>query len=337
VTELLGLKGRLALTGIFVYNASVSVPRWLITLRNAPAHAATMLVIGLVRLLPEQRALGMGRALALLVWWLFPRWRSTSQRNLELFYAPMPAQDRPSVSAMRSIGRQAAINLGYHVIEFIRMGCLPVEQALQMVVEEEGVDYYHAALEQGKGAIGLAMHYGNWEMSGAYTTYRVKPVYAVGKEQRDDFFTRIVFPWRSHFGIRNIYAGDKVNSAILRALKENTVLGLLADQNGGQRGTFAPFCGIPASTVQGPAALALKTGAPILLTYCQRISPGRLRYIVKPPLDMTNLPNNREAAIMEVLSRMNAAYEAAIKEDPTQWLWGHKRWKTRPPGEPLLY
>jgi KDO2-lipid IV(A) lauroyltransferase len=208
-----------------------------------------------------------------------------------------------------------------------------------MVVEEEGVEHCINALQPGHGVIALAMHYGNWEMCGSYFSHRLRPtsVHAVGKEQRDDFFTRIAFPWRSKYGMRNIYAGDKVNSAILRALKDNEILGLLADQNGGQRGVFAPFCGIPASTVKGPAALALKTGAPLILVLCKRLSPGRFRFIIKPPLNMTGLPEDREKAVVEVLRRMNAEYEAVIREDPAQWLWGHKRWKTRPPGEPPLY
>ncbi len=315
----------------------MSVPHWLITLRNVPAHFITWLVIGLARVLPEQASYRLGRGLALLTWNCFPRWRRTSQRNLELFYQHTPPEECPSRREMQRIARQAAINLGYHTMEFIRMGRLPVEQALELVVEEEGVENYFEALKLGRGVVGLAMHYGNWEMSGCYLSQRVKAVHAVGKEQRDDFFTRIVFPWRAKFGVRNIYAGDKVNSAILRALKDNFILGLLADQNGGQRGNFAPFCGIPASTAQGPAALALKTGAPILLTLCVRLSPGRLRFVVKPPLDVSGLPEERHAALIELMTRMNATYEQVLREDPTQWLWGHKRWKTRPPGAPKLY
>jgi Kdo2-lipid IVA lauroyltransferase/acyltransferase len=321
------------------YNTFVAMTDWLASLRNAPLHALAWLTMLLSRLLPERAALRFGQTLALATWWVFPRWRRTSLRNLELFYQNSPADEQPSRAAKLFIARQAAINLGYHVIEFIRMGQLPVEQALAMVVEEEGIEHYTEAFKLGRGVIGLAMHYGNWEMCAAYCTHRMQPiaVNVVGKEQRDDFFTRIAFPWRAKYGIRNIYAGDKVNSAILRALKDNEMLGLAADQNGGQHGVFAPFCGISASTVKGPAALALKTGAPLVLSICKRLSPGRFRFIVMPPLDMSGLPQDRELAIVEVLARMNACYEAVLREDPTQWLWGHKRWKTRPPGGPLLY
>jgi len=307
-------------------------PRWAIALRNTPLHLLARVVIALVRLLPEKAGYSVGRCLALTGWWCFPRWRRTASRNLELFFG-----GALSASERRSIGRQAAIHLGHYCIEFFRMGFLPVEKALAMVVEEEGMDHLRTALKLGRGAVALGMHYGNWDLSGAYLTSRGCPVHAVGKEQRDEFFTRLAFPTRARFGMRNIYTGDKVNSAVLRALKQNAVLGLLADQNGGSTGTFAPFCGIPASTVAGPAALALKTGAPIMLVHTRRIAPGRHRLVVKPPLDMSGLPQEKGEAVTALLARVNAAYEQVIREDPTQWLWGHKRWKTRPPGEPPLY
>ncbi|MCH7471709.1 lysophospholipid acyltransferase family protein [bacterium] len=323
----------------------MTFPRWYYGLRNAPLHGITHLIIWLVRILPERAAFAMGKGLALLVWRLMPRWRRTARRNLEIFFG-----GKLSFADRTRIGREAAVNLSYHVIEFIRMGYIPVEDALDMVVETEGIEHYQAALKEGRGVIGLGMHYGNWELSGAYMASRMLPalggysLYAVGKEQRDAFFDRCTFPWRARYDIKNIYAGDKVASTILRALKQNALLGLLADQNGGKNGTFAPFAGTMASTVAGPAALALKTGAPLLLTFCRRISPGKLQFIVKPPLDTSNTPGydpttrrfNKEA-VVEVLSRINEAYEGVIRDDPTQWLWGHKRWKTRPPGEEGIY
>jgi KDO2-lipid IV(A) lauroyltransferase len=310
----------------------VALPDWVYNLRNAPLRGFTRLLIWLVRLLPRRAALSFGGWLAKIVWVLMPRWRYTSIRNLELLFS-----DTLSHGERVAIGRQAAVNLGYHVVEFIQMGFLPVDRALEMVVESEGEEHLREALRSGGGVIGLAMHYGNWELSGAYLSKRINPLYAVGKEQRDDFFTKLAFPWRARFDIRNIMAGDKVNSAIVRALRENCVLGLLADQNGGKNGTFAPFGGIEASTVAGPAALALKFGSPLLVVYCRRLSPGRLKFVVKPPLSTADLPAGKDAAIRELLTRINAAYEEVIREDPTQWLWGHKRWKTRPQGDNPLY
>ena len=308
------------------------MPQWLYKLRNLPVHLLAYLIICLVRLLPARVSYAVGRGLALAAWHVMPQWRRTASRNLELMFG-----ERYSPKERLVIGRESAVNLGYYLIELILMGLNSKEDGLAMVVEAEGLEYYQAALEQGKGVIGLAMHYGNWDLSGAYTHNTVRTLYAVGKPQRDEFFTKLVFPWRAKYGIQNIYSGKRANSAILRALKENCVLGLLADQNGGSTGVFAPLAGRLASTVPGPAALALKTGAPLVVTYTKRLGPGRHKFIAKPALDASGLHEDKDAAQVELLARINQAYLDVIAEDPAQWLWGHKRFKTRPPGEQPLY
>lgn len=316
----------------FVYNACVAYPNWIYQVRNAPLHGFTRLIIWLVRVLPTSAGYAMGKNLAAVAWVVIPNWRKTASRNMEIMFGDKYTQKERLV-----IGRKAAINLGYHVIEFIRQGFLPIEEALEMVVESEGVENFHQALKPGRGVVTLSMHYGNWEICAAYINQRVHQLNAVGKEQRDNFFTNIAFPWRAKFGVKNIMSGNKANSAIIRALRDNCLLGLVADQNGGKSGVFVDFAGTLASTVPGPAALALKFNAPIVITYCRRIAPGQLKFYALPALELDNLPEGRKAAQLEVLRRINRAYEQIITEDPTQWLWGHKRWKTRPPGEPWLY
>jgi len=310
----------------------LAVPQWVYTLRNLPLRAAALLLIGIVRLLPANAAYGFGAGLAAFIWRLNPQWRHTAARNLELIFG-----ERYTPAERLAIGLKAARNLGWYVIEFVRMGTRPVDEGLAMVVETEGIEHMEEALKAGRGAIGLAMHYGNWDLSGAYVTAHIRQLYAVGKPQSDEFFTRLAFPWRAKYGIKNIFSGKRLNSALLRALKENCVLGLLADQNGGTTGTFARFAGIPASTVAGPAALALKFDCPLLIVHTRRLAPGRHRFIIRPPLDTSGLPADREAAQVELLERINQAYVDVISEDPSQWLLGHKRFKTRPAGEDWLY
>lgn len=327
-----------------LYNRYVADAPLRIRIRNAFVHGLTYAVLGLVRVLPERVAYSMGRTLALAAWAYLPSWRHNADVNLRLFFHGQPLAQPDARRERMRIGQQSIIHLGWQVIEFARMGFMPKDKALAMVVETEGMEHYRQALNQGRGVIGLAMHYGNWEMSGAYLVAHGIPLCAVGKKLRDSFFNDLAFPRRARFGIRNVFSDEKLNSAVLRALHENNVLGLLADQNGGSTGTFAPFAGTMASCVPGPAVLALKYGAPVLLTYCQRLAPGKLRMVVRPPLDLSCIAGHdpqsgkfTPEAVTEALTRINAAYEAVIREDPAQWLWGHARWKTRPPGEAKLY
>ncbi len=309
----------------------MSKPHWYYNLRNLPARATVYFLIFITRILPAHNAILFGGNFAVLVWYLFPQWRKTSMRNIELFF-----EGEKSTQEAWRIGRNAAQNVGYHVMEFILMGHRKKEDIIGMVVETEGEAEYRAAYEEGKGVICLGMHYGNWEVCATWMATQVRPLHAVGKKQADPFFTEIAFPWRARFGVQNIFAGAQANSAILRALKAGDGLGLVADINGGTTGVFVPFAGIMASTVPGPGVLGQRSGAPMFLTICRRISPGRHRFIARK-LNLESLPEDRKEAQLEILTRVNRLYEDVIREDPNQWLWGHKRWKTRPEGEPWLY
>ncbi len=326
------------------YNRPVAKAPPGIALRNSLIHGFTYLILALVRVLPEQAAYGMGRFLSLVAWWTMPNWRRNCDKNMRLFFRNDPLGQPESAPERRRIARKAAINLGYTVIEFMRLGLLDKERGLAMVVEDQGSEVMRATMQEaqrrGSGVIALSMHYGNWEAIGAFISSNIGTLYAVGKQQSDDFFTNLAFPWRSKYGIKNIYSGPKASAGILRSLREGSILGLLADQNGGRAGTFAPFAGIISSTPAGPGALALRTGSPMVLCYCHRIAPGKLIFKAKMALeisDMNGLPEDKDAALVEVLTRMNLVLEQVIREDPSQWLWGPKRWKTRPPGEPSLY
>jgi KDO2-lipid IV(A) lauroyltransferase len=323
----------------------VAVPRPVFQLQRSLLHGLTYAVIGLVRILPERAGYAIGRWVALLGWRFMPRWRRTSDINLRIFYKDSPlGADTPEAQRERlKIGRAAAINLGYHGIEFMRMGFLPLEHALAMIVESQGEDGLRESLALGRGVVIVGMHYGNWEIAAAKLC-TIHQLHAVGKDQRDSFFTKLAFPWRARFGVRNIMASDKVNSAILRALKNGDMLGLVADQNGGRKGTFVNFAGTLASTVLGPAALAMRHDAQLHMVHTERLAPGRLHFILSPRIEVHDIEGYNpetgrytDAALVECLERINAMYERILRRDPTQWLWGHPRWKTRPPGEPPLY
>lgn len=321
-------------------------------MRNGLLHGFTRAVIFLARRLPASSAYRLGAFLAGLAWALQPRWRRTARRNMELLWHGDPDSQSKDPRWYARMGKLAAVNLGYEVIEFIRMGTGPVEKGLAMVTATEGLDELRAVLNEaqssGRGVILVGLHLGNWELCGAYLASRVGPTYAVGKEQRDSFFTELAFPWRERYGIRTILAGDRLNSAILRALKEGAMLGLISDQNGGRRGVFAPFGAgsspLPASSTPGAAALALRTGCPLMLAYTVRLSPGKLKLVVGPLISQAGIEGHNsatgkfsDAALVEAISRINSAVAKVVAAHPEQWLWGHKRWKTRPSGEAPLY
>lgn len=289
----------------------------------------TRLLIWLARLLPPAALLPVARGTAWLAWHFYPRIQHVAMRNLEIAFG-----DELSQAERRALARKCAREIATAALEFIYFTHWPGERVRKLVKETDGWEFLEDALTQGKGVLGLAMHFGNWEMSGAYLALSGAPLAAVGKEQRDDFFTKLAFPTREKLGIENIPSG-KMGSAMLRALRENKVLGLLADQNGGADGMFVPFFGTPASTARGPAVLHLRLGTPMLLIVAKRLKPFEFKLIVRPV--KCSVSDKGEEAEHAVLAAMNRAYEQIIREAPEQWLWIHRRWKTRPPGEKPLY
>jgi KDO2-lipid IV(A) lauroyltransferase len=309
----------------------------MIPARNAVIRQLTRIAFTLIKVFPDTQAYAFGAWAGRTAYQLQPNWRKTALKNLELLYRFQPVWAKPTPPEMERMASQCALNLGWEAVEFIRMGLVSTEVGLGMIKEEVGADNLRSLVERGKGVIAVGLHFGNWEVAGAYINNRIAPLYAVGKAQRDDYYTRIAFGWRERYGIHNIFTGKRANSDILRALRAGAILGLVSDQNGGNDGIFAPFCGTIASNTPGAAALALKTGAPLCVVYCQRLGPGRQRFIATDEIRLDGLPQEPQAALVETLTRINAAIEQVILSDPSQWLLGHKRWRTRPPGEPPLY
>ncbi|OPX22703.1 MAG: hypothetical protein B1H03_03715 [Planctomycetales bacterium 4484_113] len=317
--------------GIGYATLLVRVNRFFLALRNALLRGLTALWMALTRLLPPAVMVPPTLAVARLVWWFYPRLRRIALTNLELCFGDeLPLRER------YRIARRSLEHLALTALEFMCFAHWPHEKVRSLALKVTGWDHFEEALTQGKGVMVLGMHFGNWEFSGAFIPLSGVGLAAVGKEQVDDYFSALAFAIREKMQIENIPRAHRFSSSIVRALRQNKVLGLLADQNGGQDGCFVPFFGIPASTVRGPAALALKFGTPMMVVVARRLAPFAFEFIVKPPLKL-ELPDDSEAAEEAILTAMNAAYEAVIREEPEQWLWIHQRFKTRPQGEESLY
>lgn len=312
-------------------------------IRSAFLRGLAVFSIFLVRLFPPRLAFAFARGMSRLACSLQPRLLGDAIVNLKIAYGDTLSDDE-----RRALARKSMENLAYTTVEFMIMGKQDADFVRRMCVEERGggIEAVKKHLEKGLGIIGLGMHLGNWEFSGAYVSINGLAMHAVGKEQRDDFFTNLAFPWRERHGIINITRQAKLDTKIVRALRTNGVLGLISDQNGGHDGVFAPFFGVEASNVAGPAALHLKFRSPLVPIVAWRVSPGKLVFDVRPEIDTSDILADLDAEtpkmtgderIREICARVNRVYEGLIREHPEQWLWIHRRFKTRPDGEKGFY
>jgi KDO2-lipid IV(A) lauroyltransferase len=192
----------------------------------------------------------------------------------------------------------------------------------------EGLDVLERARSDGRGVVVVGGHLGNWELGVGALARAGLPVTAVARRQRNPLFDRRILAVRRGLGLQLIDRNAAPREA-LRALRENRVVVFIADQDARAAGVFVPFFNRPASTPRGPAVMALRAGAALAFIAPIREPDGGLRVRIDPieipPFEAGELPVNA------ITATWVASLERAVRETPEQYLWHHRRWKTKPP------
>lgn len=309
-------------------DAAGSVP-----LRGRLLALAARALVGLVRLLPRQAALDvagrLGRAYVRLGG---PR-TGVGRVNLRIAFPEWTESQRRSVLA------DSFANLARSFVELALLGREDAEQ-LRRLVSVEGLEHLEKARQQSEtgGVIGLSGHFGSWELLAAAMVAHGLPVTLVERTRDNPQIEELVRSLRGQGGSELFPRGSAARSA-LRALREGKIFALLYDQNcSREEGVFVPFFGRLACTRSGPPRIAMHTGAPVLPVFAERLAGGaRHRVRIHPALELLPAGDDREAAIRENARRMTRVIEEEIRRIPDHWIWGHRRWRTQPKGEPKPY
>lgn len=268
--------------------------------------------------LPRRRALALGGKVGVLAGWMLRKERERVRRHWHLAFGD-GASDR--------VTRQVFVDLGKNAVDALRLRTTSAEE-LQGVIREEGFEHFDRALAQGKGVIALTGHIGNWELLGAYVVMRGYPLHVVGRRLNPPQLDRLVVENRERAGVRNIARG-KSTRTILYALRNREMVGFLIDQDTKVDGVFVDFFGRPAYTPVGPVVLAMKTGAPIVPVAIHREVDDTHHVVVREAISLVRTGDEMEDRRVNT-ERCSRALERFIREHPTQWVWMHGRWKTRP-------
>lgn len=252
--------------------------------------------------------------------------RDVVEANLRLAYP-----DRED-DWIRNTAVAAYAHLARETIATLRCGRIGPAAALEQT-DVEGLDAVRTALDAGRGVLILAGHLGNWELGGAAVAAHGLPMDAVTRRLSNPLSDAAILAARNRFGIHCIDRSEATRRGI-ESLRANRLLTLVADQDARDGGIFVPFFGRPASTPRGPAVLALRTGAPAFFMEPLRMSSGRLRVRLLPIDPAAARPDARADTRTITLAYVQAL-EAAVRRAPDQYLWHHRRWKTRSPEEPL--
>ncbi len=288
------------------------------------------ILTGSLRLLPRLLARTIGSLIGRFAWLLLGGLKRTGLQNLKLAFPESTAEER------RRILRQMFRNLGWQLGEFCKMPDYSSAKASKFI-RYEGLNNYLEARAKGKGVLVLTGHLGAWELSSFYHSLRGYPMSLVIRRLDNPLVDQLVNGIRCMHGNRVVHKDDFARG-LLTAMHNGDTVGILMDTNmTPPQGVFVPFFGVDACTASGLARVALKTHAAVL--------PGFLlwehsekRYVLHFGEELQLIDTGDvKADILANTALFTATIEAYIRRYPEQWLWVHRRWKTRPPGEGKLY
>jgi KDO2-lipid IV(A) lauroyltransferase len=291
------------------------------------------LVLAVARTLgamPRGLARALAGCLAFAVYWSFGRLRRVGWRNLEL------AQPELSKAEKTRILRGVYRHLGWQLVEFCRMARYTPENTRDRI-RAEGLELYLAAQARGNGVLIVTGHLGAWELSSFYHSLMGHPMSMVIRPLDNRRLDAFVNATRCLHGNR-VISKDDFGRGLMTAMRAGQTVGILMDTNmTPPQGSFVKFFGVEACTATGLAHIARKTGAAVLQGFMLwESAEGKYVLHFGPEIE---IPHTSDAAadILVGTQLCTSAIESWIRRYPDQWLWIHRRWKTRPPGEPGLY
>ena len=280
--------------------------------------------------LPRPLAWRVGSWAGGMAWLALPGLRRTGRRNLELAFPEMPADERERLL------RRLYGHLGRQLAEFCRMPRYTRENTRDLI-RYEGLEHYLAARERGQGVLIVTGHLGAWELSSFWHSLMGYPMTMVIRRLDNPRVDRLVNGIRCLHGNRVVHKDDFARG-LLGAMRQGDTVGILMDTNmTPPQGVFVPFFGAPACTASGLARVALRTGAAVLPGFLVWEEAER-KYVLRfgPEIALLRTGDDERDSVENTV-RFTAALEEAIRRYPDQWLWVHRRWKTRPPGGAPIY
>jgi len=299
--------------------------RW----KRAARAAVLRFLVRLLMLLPLRVAFTAGAALGRVAWPLAPRVRRQMRASLALAFPELPPEERDAIA------RESLVNLGKTAGEAISMRRWANRLDDYVEAPPETVAVVQRAWDRRKGIIFVLGHIGNWELTRRLSRY-VQPNAAIAKRSWHPSLDALSERFRAEGGVQTFFREDpSTGRAMLRLFKQGGALGILIDQDTNVQSVFVPFFGRLAATPRAAADFALRFDATVLVVTCHRRGPGasdghRLE-VTEVPFDPA--PADREAEAVRLTAACAAVQEAAIRRYPTEWVWMHQRWKTRPTSE----
>ena len=284
----------------------------------------------MIGVLPRSAARAVGAGIGAVAWKLVRRLREVGLRNLEMAFPEKSVAEREVI--LRGVYR----SLGWQMGEFCKMSGYTEEHASEFI-RYDGLERYLTAREKGKGVLVLTGHLGAWELSSFYHSLMGYPMSLVIRRLDNPLVDAFVNRIRCLHRNRVIHKDDFARG-LLTSMSRGETVGILMDTNmTPPQGVFVPYFGVEACTASGMARVALHSGAAVLPGFLVWEAAEK-KYVLRfgEELELIRTGDSAEDIVANT-ALFTATIEAYVRRYPEQWLWVHRRWKTRPEGEERLY
>jgi KDO2-lipid IV(A) lauroyltransferase len=298
-------------------------------LQTSLEYAAARIVLSVVGALPFRQSIRLGRFFGLIAYLLASELRRTGEINLKLAFPEKTSEER------RQLLRGCFESLGRALGAFSHFADPP--DSILSVLEPSGIEHLDQVKASGRGAILFTAHLGAWELTSYGLSLLGHPISFLVRPIDNPRIEEMVDRYRTRTGNTTLNKFSAARSMV-KTLRSGEFLGLLIDLNALEdEAIFVDFFGVPASTNFMTAKLALRSEAPIIPVFAPwDKTQQKFLLQVNEPIEFAR-SGNEEADVRELTTRLTQHFEEQIRRYPDQWLWIHKRWKTRPRGEPGIY
>jgi len=288
-------------------------------LKNRFEYILARCFVSLIQMLPHHLGLRLSRILGFLLFDVLRYRRKVALENLQIAFGE---------DASASIARLGYVSFAMTLADLARLPLLD-KSFITRHVKITGFEHLDDALNSGRGAVLVTGHFGSWELMGWVLAKLGYPLFFAAGRQRNPYIQRLMSQLRRESGIEMSYFSDAFK--LVKAVKSNRFVAMLADQDAGRKGIFVEFFGRCASTTRAPAWLSLVTGSPLICGFIIRHGIDDYEIVIEKPVYDGN-PGVRKIDV-DLLRRLTQAYtsliESYIRKHPDHWLWSHRRWKTK--------
>lgn len=301
--------------------------RLLKTLADAVVYAAFMLMGAVARRLSIERVYWLGEKIGVWLYEGLKLRRKLVETNLRLSFPEKSDEERARIA------RQVYIEQAQSMLEILRAPLIRSKADAEKIFEVQNIHLAERLFAEGRGAIIVSAHFGNWELKAMCWAFLAKPVCIVYKPFSNKFLDRKMLEWRTLGGNEFISISDAPKLG-LRRLREGKMLALLSDQAAHSDDYFVKFLGRDAAIFLGAAVFALRTKLPVILSMPRRVGVGK-HLLELTEIKTDDLSGFSAENVRVLAERYTRAIEDYIRRYPEQWFWLHNRWKRSPPQTPV--